>query len=151
MRKEIPLATAALLALTAPAGAACLDQIAELEPRLARLESEAAGGAQQQQQATTAGVQQQQPERQQPQQQPAADEAVEVTMQDGQEVEVTAEPSGGEGQPQDTWLGGTSPSSVQGAREQLDGARTAAEEGNEEGCLEQLEQAERIVNGLEQQ
>ncbi|HET6520285.1 MAG TPA: hypothetical protein VFG47_10810, partial [Geminicoccaceae bacterium] len=85
------------------------------------------------------------------QQQPAAEETVELTMEGGQEVEVTAEPPGGEGQPQDTWLGGTSPSSLQGAREQLDGARTTAEAGNEAGCLEQVAQAERIIGGLEGQ
>jgi hypothetical protein len=194
MRKETLLAAAALLALTAPAGAACLDQVAQLEQRLAQLESGTAGtqqqatatGAQQQQQpqqqpapaapqqqaaapqqqqpataqqgqATAtqqqpiAGTQQQQPAAADTQQQPAAEETVEVTLEGGQEVEVTAEPPGGEGQSQDTWLGGTSTPSLQGVQAQLDGARTAAEEGNEAGCLEQVEQAERIVSGLEQQ
>jgi hypothetical protein len=180
MRKETLLtATALLLALAAPAGAACLAQVAQLEQRLAQLESGTAGA--QQQQATTVGIQQpQQQQQQQPgqqpqqqpatvgqqqpatgqqeqataaqqQQQPATEETVELTMKGGQEVEVTAEPPGGEGQSQDTWLGGTSPQSLQGAQAQLDGARTAAEEGNEAGCMEQVAQAERIINELEAQ
>jgi hypothetical protein len=137
MRKETLLAAVTLLAFTAPAAATCLDQIGQLEQRLAQIETETADVQQQ----PVAGAEQQ----------PAADETVEVEMEGGEEVEVTAAQPGTEDQPQDTWLGGTSPASVQGAREQLDGARGMAEAGDEAACLEQVAQAERIIAGLEEQ
>jgi hypothetical protein len=137
MRKETVFAAAVLLAFTAPAAATCLDQIAQLEERLAQFETETADAQQQ----AVAGAEQQ----------PAAEETVELEMEGGEEVEVTAAQPGTEDQPQDTWLGGTSPASVQGAREQLDGARGMAEAGDEAACLEQVAQAERIVSGLEGQ
>jgi hypothetical protein len=130
MFKTSMLAAAAVLALSAPAaGAACLDQIAQLEQRLNRIES--ADAQQQQQQATGGG------------------DTVEMEMASGEEVEVTVESAEGGTQPQENWFG--SPPSREGAEEQLDNAREMAEAGDEQGCMEHAEQAAQIVTTLEEQ
>jgi hypothetical protein len=127
MFKTSMLAAAAVLALSTPAGAACLDEVAQLEQRLNRIESADA----QQQQATGGG------------------DAVEMEMASGEEVEVTVESAEGGTQPQENWFG--SPPSREGAEEQLDNAREMAEAGDEQGCMEHAEQAAQIVTTLEEQ
>ena len=128
MFKTSMLAAAAVLALSAPAGAACLDEVAQLEQRLNRIES---ADAQQQQQATGGG------------------DTVEMEMASGEEVEVTVESAEGGTEPQENWFG--SPPSREGAEEQLDNAREMAEAGDEQGCMEHAEQAAQIVTTLEEQ
>lgn len=126
MRKEVLLAAATVLAFTAPAAAACLDHVAELEERLARIEAEAAG----------------------PQEPTAADETVDATMSGGQEVELPVdEPEPGT-EPPESWFG-SPPASVT-AEEQLQGARDMAAAGDEAACMEHAAQAERIIVDLEE-
>ncbi len=73
-------------------------------------------------------------------------EQVEVETQQG-DVTVTA-PEGG-ADPQERWF--HLPRSVEGARERLDGAREVAEDGDEEGCQELVEEARDLVSGLEEE
>ena len=61
------------------------------------------------------------------------------------EVQVEAESAGS--QPQENWFG--TPASVEGAQQELDNARTAAENGDEEMCRQHVEQAQKIIDGLE--
>lgn len=128
MFKTRMLAAAAVLALSAPAaGAACLDEVAQLEQRLSQIESVDA----QQQQATGGG------------------DTVEMEMASGEEVQVTVESAEGGTEPQENWFG--SPPSREGAEEQLDNAREMAQAGDEQGCMEHVEQAAQIVTTLEEQ
>ena len=120
------LAAATMVALAAPAGAGCLDQVAELEQRLNQLEAAEA------------------------QQQAAGGTTVEMTTAGGGEVEVTVEEEGQGGtQPQENWFG--SPPSREGAEEQLQNAREMAQLGDEQGCAGHVEQAAQILTAIEQQ
>ena len=70
----------------------------------------------------------------------------EVTVKTTQgEVEVEGEVSGEA--PAERWF--HEPRSAEGVAEHLDHARALAEDGEEDGCLEQVQQAERILSGLE--
>ena len=130
MFKQSMLAVAAVLALSAPAGAACLDEVAQLEQRLSRIKS--ADVQQQQQQATGGG------------------DTVEMEMASGEEVEVTVDETEGATQPQESWFG-ESPPSPKGAEKELQSARGMAEDGDEQGCMAHVKQAARIVTALEEQ
>ncbi len=125
---NVPLFTvAAWLALTVPAGAACLDDVAQLEQRLSQLEAAAARD------------------------QAPGDETVRMTMGDGREVEVPVEPTeDAASEPQESWFG-ESPPAPEGAEEELQRARGRAEDRDEGGCREHAEQAARIIGALEEQ
>ena len=126
MHKVTLFTVAAWLALTVPAGAACLDEVAQLEQRLSQLEA-----ADARDQAT-------------------GDETVRMTMRDGREVAVPVEPTEDASQPQESWFG-ESPPAPEGAEEELQGARGMAEGGDEQGCREHAELAARIIRALEEQ
>lgn len=113
---RVPLLAALFgLVVAGPAAAACQDQIAELQDRVARLNSEGAD-----EQSTT------------------------VTTSEG-EVEVEADAEGAE--PQENWFE-QSPS-PEAAEQQLDAARTAARNGDEEMCQQHIEQTRKMIDALE--
>jgi Transposase IS116/IS110/IS902 family len=126
MPKVTLFTVAAWLALTLPAGAACLDEVAQLEQRLSQLEAADARD------------------------QAAGDETVRMTMEDGREVAVPVEQTEDASQPQESWFG-ESPPAPEGAEEELQSAREMAEGGDEPGCREHAEQAARIISALEEQ
>ena len=126
MHKVTLFTVAAWLTLTVPAGAACLDEVAQLEQRLSQLEAAAA------------------------REQAAGDETVPMTMADGREVAVPVEQTEDASQPQESWFG-ESPPTPEGAEEELRSARGRAEGGDEQGCREHAEQAARIIGALEEQ
>ncbi len=128
MCRETLVTAAMWLALTAPAGAACLDEVVQLEQRLSQL-----GATDAQDQAT-------------------GEETVRMTMEGGREVEVTVEETVEDeaAQPQESWFG-ESPPTPKGAEDELRNAREIAEAGDEQGCMEHVEQAARIITALEAQ
>jgi hypothetical protein len=117
LHRILPTTAALLLAVAGPVAAECLDEVAELETRLAALAIE---------------------------EEPT--EPVEVETAQG---EVTVEaPEDGAG-PEERWF--HPPRSVEGARERVEGARQMAEDGDQDGCLELVEEARGLVSGLEQE
>lgn len=72
------------------------------------------------------------------------EEQVSVQTKQG-DVELEAE-AGGE-QPAESWF--HEPQSPEGVADQLEKARALAQDGEEEGCMEQVQQAERVLSGLE--
>ena len=128
MFKTSPLAAAAFVALlSAPAGAACLDEVAQLSERLNQLESAEAA-----------------------EQQPGDGETVEMKMAGGREVEMTVDEAEGGTDPQESWFG-ESPPAPAGAEAELDNAREMAQAGDEQGCMAQAEQAAQIISAFEEQ
>ena len=125
MFKTSVLAAAAFVALSAPAGAACLDEVAQLSQRLTQLQSAEA------------------------EQQPGDGETVEMEMAGGREVRMTVDDAEGGTEPQESWFG--SPPSIGEAKDQLDNAREMAQAGDEQGCMAQAEQAAQIISALEEQ
>lgn len=100
------------LALAAPAGAECLDQVADLEQQLSRVDTE-------------------------------REEQVQLDTSSG-ETGVAAEEEGVE--PKESWHGDSV--SVETAAEQLEDARSLAEEGDEAGCMQKLEHTSRMIEEL---
>ncbi len=163
VRKSVFAGAAMVVALSAPAGAACLDEVAQLEQRLSQLPSDdaeqqqtaqqgqpqQAGGEAQVTAITPEGQQQQQqPEQPQQQQPTGGGDTVELEMASGQDVDVPVDEEGTE--PAESWFGGSPPAPA-GAEEQLDSARSMAEAGDEQGCMSHVEQAARIIAALEEQ
>lgn len=100
------------LAHAAPAGAKCLNQVADLEQRLSQVDTE-------------------------------REEQVQLDTGSGQAA-VSAEEEGVE--PKESWHGDSI--SVDTAAQQLEDARSLAEEGDEAGCVQKLDQASRMIEEL---
>lgn len=101
------------LALAAPAGAACLDEVADLEQQLAQLDTQ-------------------------------REEQVELETSSG-EVTVPAQEEKS-AEPDESYHGASI--SPDRAAELLEDARSLAQEGDEAGCMQKLEQASRTIEEL---
>lgn len=115
MKRSILLTAAVFvgLALAAPAGAECLDQVADLEQQLSQIDTE-------------------------------RQEQVQLETSSGEATVAAVEEKGVE--PDESYHGASiSPDTAAG---QLEDARSLAEEGNEAGCMQKLEQASRMIEEL---
>lgn len=123
------VAASALFAST-QAWAACSEDVAELEQRLQRLEAQTELEAQAEETAAPQGQ---------------SDKTEVKVQEEPAEVEVESEEGGAE--PGENWFG--SAPSLDGAREQIDNARSLAEDGEEEGCMGHVEQARAILDQID--
>ena len=126
LKMGVPAVAVALALSAAPAGAACLDDVAQLGERLEQLQTAEA------------------------EQQAGDGEKIQMEMAGGREVEMTVDEAEGGTDPQESWFG-ESPPAPAGAEAELDNAREMAQAGDEQGCMEHAEQAARIISALEEQ